>query len=264
MLRSIFVEPSDLRGIENSGANHLIVSWSEGMDIDVWRKLKTEEFKLGLSVCVFGVDGCPASVEAKKKLFEKLDKVLELGPEQIWLDHFRFDGSWELGENREIGNIHQECKWCGGKNRAGVLGEIAREIMSKCRGRTKVGYFAVPFLPSEVSDLADGLGQDHAVLGGIFDMVSPMLYHRMIWKPVGYISEYVKWLADIGCKSILPIIQVKDMPDNLQDDLSGKEINSAFGEAIKKPSEGVSFFWWTAALEKKKAEIIRKLFWSVK
>ena len=50
------------------------------------------------------------------------------------------------------------------------------------------------------------------------------------------------------------------MPDNLDDRLTENEITEAFNEAKKPPSEGVSFFYWTHALEKNKTYIISKLF----
>ena len=87
-----------------------------------------------------------------------------------------------------------------------------------------------------------------------------MLYHRMINRPVSYILEYVEWIFQKTKKPVLPIIQVKDMPDNLPDKLSGEEIKQAFDEARKLPALGVSFFSWDHAVEKGKTELIRKLF----
>ena len=82
----------------------------------------------------------------------------------------------------------------------------------------------------------------------------------MIGRPVTYISEYVKWLSQETGKPVLPIIQIKDMPDDLEDKMSEEDITAAFGEAIKVPSAGVCFFWWNHALEKGKTEVISRLF----
>lgn len=103
------------------------------------------------------------------------------------------------------------------------------------------------------------LGQDHCTIGKIFDLSSPMLYHRMIKQPVQYISEYTKWLFNTTGKPVLTIIQIKDMPDDLEDKMSEKEITQAFQEAARTPSEGVAIFWWQHALEKNKTQIISKL-----
>lgn len=141
-----------------------------------------------------------------------------------------------------------------------MLRENAHEVMSLIGGTTKVGYFAVPFKDGEVPELITGLGQDHSTTGRIFDLSSPMLYQQMIKRPTSYISEYVKWLSDTTQKPVLPIIQIKTMPDDLEDTISEEIITSEYQEAIKKPSIGVCFFWWVHALEKGKTGVIQRLF----
>ena len=238
----------------------MIISWSKSTDSNIWRKLESQKFDLSLAIGVFGSDGCPASPTAQEKLFRKLTNVLRLNPKQIWLDHFRFDGHWESIIGNNIPEIHQNCQWCRRKNRLEILKKISVDIASFCQGKTSVGYFAVPFRPKEVPQLITGLGQDHSVLGKIFDLASPMLYHRMIKKPTAYISQYVNWLANVTQKPVLPIIQVRNEPPDLKDTLTEEEITQAFKEAAKFPSQGVSFFWWTAALETNKRGVIKKLF----
>ena len=82
----------------------------------------------------------------------------------------------------------------------------------------------------------------------------------MIRKPVSYISQYVTYLYKLTKKPVLPIIQVKDMPDDLADKLSRLEMKQAFQEATKPPSIGVAWFSWDGAVEKSKTQIISKLF----
>lgn len=259
MVESIFVSPLQLDGIEESRANHLIVI-TEGLSKDIWERLRRLNIDLGISVNAFGPDGCPATPQAKEKLFNKLRGALEFNPKEIWIDHFRFDGHWEAIKRNKIPGIHLPCEFCSGKTRADILGETAREVMNLVGGKTKVGYFAVPFRDSEVPELITGLGQDHSIIGKIFDLSSPMLYQQMIKKPTSYISEYVKWLSDKTQKPVLPIIQVKSMPDDLEDTISEDILTSEFQEAIKKPSIGVCFFWWVHALEKGKTGVVQKLF----
>jgi hypothetical protein len=255
MVKSIFVCPTELSGIEYSGSNHLIIV-AEGLDKKIWQRLKKSKMDLSISVNAFGPDGCPADAATKEKLFKKIKAALGFKPKQIWIDHFRFDGHWEAIKNRIIPDIHQDCIWCTDKNRVLLLENIAREIMAFVNKRCQIGYFAVPFKSNEL--------QDHSAIGRIFDLSSPMLYHRMINKKPVYISEYVKWLSEMTKKPVLPIIQIKTMPDNLKDILTRKEIKAAFREAVKKPSIGVSFFCWTHALEKNKTEIIKELLSSAK
>lgn len=262
MVESIFVSPRNLEGIEDSGANHLIVTL-DGLDTSIWNKLKELNINLSITITVFGKDGCPANPQAKEKLFAKLKDTLEFEPQEIWIDHFRFDGHWEAIAEGKIPGVHEQCAFCKDRSRADVLQEIAREIMNKVAGQVKIGYFAVPFKDEEVPELVNSLGQDHSIIGRIFDMSSPMLYQQMIKKPTSYISEYVKWISEKTGKPVLPIIQVKTMPDDLKDTITEEIITLEFQEAIKEPSTGVCFFWWVHALEKNKTGIIKKLFASV-
>lgn len=259
MVESMFVSPLQLDGIENSGANHLIVV-HDGLNENIWNKLKELNIYLSISVNSFGPDGCPANPQAKEKLFNKLRNALQFQPKEIWIDHFRFDGHWEAIEGDKIPAIHPPCEFCAGKTRVEVLRETAQEAMDLVEDRTRVGYFAVPFKDNEVPGLITGLGHDHAVIGRIFDLSSPMLYQQMIKRPTAYISEYVRWLFDKTQKPVLPIIQVKSMPDNLEDTISKDILTLEFQEAIQEPSIGVCFFWWGHALEKDKTGMIKNLF----
>lgn len=259
MIKSVFVDPLKLEGIQNCGANHLIVVIN-GLDKVIWHRLKSLGITLGISTGSFDHGGCPADPQASVRLKDRIGEALKFQPDELWLDHFRFDGHWEAIEGINIPRVHQECQWCQGKNRVKVITQHAREVMKLVNKKVRVGYFAVPFKSDEIPQLVDGLGQDHFVMGKIFDLSSPMLYHRMIKKPVSYISDYVTWISNQTRKPVLPIIQIKDMPDDLEDKLSEEEITQAFNEAKKLPSAGVSIFYWTHALEKNKTGIITKLF----
>ncbi len=259
MVKSVFISPLQLDKIEDAGANHLIVV-AEGLADETWEKLKRLNINLSISINAFGPDGCPANPAAKEKLFQKFNNALKLQPKEIWIDHFRFDGHWEEAEGEKIPGVHPKCEFCAGKTRALSLKQTAREVMELADGKTKVGYFVVPFRDNEVPELIEGLGQDHLSLGRVLDMSSPMLYQQMIKKSTSYISEYVKWLYDKTQKPILPIIQVSSMPDDLEDTISEDIITSEFQEATKDHSIGACFFWWAHALETGKTGIIQKLF----
>ena len=262
MVKSIFVSPLQLEGIENSGANHLIAV-NKGLDRNIWAKLMKLKVDLAISTNAFGLDGCPANPQSKKKLLSKIDDALKFQPKEIWIDHFRFDGHWEAIDGNKIPGIHPQCKFCARRGRVDILKDIALEVINLVNNKAKIGYFAVPFKDDEVVELKAGLGQDHSIIGKIFDMSSPMLYQQMIKKPTSYISEYVKWLFSVTQRPVLPIIQVKSMPDDLEDTIGKDVITSEFQEAIKSPSIGVCFFWWIHALEKNKTGVIKKLFSSI-
>lgn len=135
------------------------------------------------------------------------------------------------------------------------LAKYARSIVSR-----KIAYFAVPYKHTEYPEVSEKLGQDHCVLANIFDMVLPMVYHRMIGKPVDYIVEYTNYLKGLQISSkILPIIQVKDIPDQLEDNLSLNEIQEAIELSIQPPSAGVAIFAWDHAIEKSKLEPVSKI-----
>lgn len=259
MIKAIFIDPENLDGVKDCGPNYLMVA-GENLNDKTWQHLRNLRMTLGISFVAFDQGGCPASTDARQKLLDRVTRFLKYYPTALWLDHFRFDGHWETTEGTKIPGVHQDCKWCKDKNRIEVLSGLAQEVMMLTSNQIKVGYFAVPFKGEEVLHLVSCLGQDYVVLGKIFDQVSPMLYHRMIKKPTSYISDYVKWIRRQTIKPILPIIQIKDMPDDLEDRLSEEEITLSFQEATKFPSSGVAFFCWPHAIDKNKTSIIQKLF----
>jgi len=261
MIKSIYVSLLHTEGLEKSGANHLIVS-SNGLNDENWQKIRKLGFKCSIAINALGKneEKCLLDPEIKKRLFTNIDEILKFSPEEIWIDRLRFGGDCTGIYEQDVKLAHQVCKWCEDKNRKDALLDLTKEVKQMIGGRSKLGLFTVAFKDKEEPNLAGVLGLDYAKLGQIIDISSPMLYHRMIKKPVSYISDYVEYLHDKTGKPVLPIIQIKDMPDDLEDKMSEVEITQAFYEAIKNPSEGVCFFWWQHALEKDKTGIISKLF----
>lgn len=271
MIKSLFLEfkfgQIDLDLLRSVNFNHLIVGFGHLVPEDYareqWSDLKKLGVKMGISRIAFDYGGCPADPSARKKLLTRVEEALSFNPDEIWLDHFRFDGHWEMIEGRHIPDLHLACRWCQKVNdRSDFITRIAEEIRDKVRDRAKVGYFAVPFKSEEVPQLIGSLGQDHHHLREVFDLCSPMIYHRMIGRSVDYIAEYVNYLQQQLTKPILPIVQVKDMPDDRLDDLSAEEIRREFTAAVSPPSLGVCFFSWDHAVEKGKTGVVRELFGS--
>ncbi len=217
-----------------------------------------------MSFVVFlGGKVCPLSAQALSFLNRKLKKIVALKPDVIWFDYLKFQGKWGVVRG-DLSETHEECKYCLDKDRESEIVEIARDALAKIPKNIKVGYFAMPYKKGEYEGWEKILGQDHKNLGNIFDFVSPMLYHRMVGKPVSYISEYVKYLDGLDIKAeIIPIIQLKDMPDELPDKLTLKEIGQEVEEAMKSPSVGVAVFSWDQTIEKGKlygvSRILRKI-----
>ena len=284
MVKSVYVglglSEDKYKELGSIGANHLIVA-GQNINKKRWKMLQKTGADLTISVDSFEQGACPLDPKAKVRLEKIIGKALKWRPKEIWLDHFRFDGHWEAISGKEILGLHKQCQWCRGKDRAQEIAKLAawakdlipsgpvsdsRESLTRGEAlraggrKVKVGYFAVPFKKEEVSSLVADLGQDHRLLGKVFDTSSPMLYHRMIKKPVSYISEYIKYLYGLTNKPVFPIIQIKEMPDDLPDMLKKSEFFQAFSEAAKSPSSGVSIFYWKHAIEKDKVDWIKEAF----
>lgn len=237
-----------------------VIASLEKLNKERWEQIKRIFAEKGVSfVSLPGGDVCPASKDAEGFLKEKVRSALSYKPDVIWFDHLRFEGHWEKA--REVlPKVHKDCEFCGGKNRGDIIVSLAKKILKLIPKRVKTGYFAIPFKEGEYDNWEVRLGQVHRKLGNIFSLISPLLYHRMIGKPVGYISEYTRYLASLPIKAkILPIIQLKDMPDKLVDKLTISEIGGTVKEAIKPPSTGVAIFSWDQAIEKGKLQGVSEI-----
>lgn len=225
-----------------------------------WKQIKRIFREKGISfVSLPGESVCPASKDAERFLKDKVRSALSYKPDVIWFDHLRFEGHWEK-VRKVIPGIHKDCRFCKGKDRGDIIVSLVKKILEYIPQRVQTGYFAVPFKEGEYNNWEEVLGQVHRKLGNIFGLISPMLYHRMIAKPTAYIPQYTKYLDSLPIKAkILPIIQLKDMPDKLVDKLSIPEIGAAIRGAIKPPSVGVAIFSWDQAIEKKKLEEVSEI-----
>lgn len=263
MRKELFLEYKfgdyDLDLLKKSGANGLIV-WMDHLTPTRWKTLSNLKMRKG--VCVAGIQSgkCPLNPEEEKGRLGRIKKALSYDPDVIWVDHIRFSGYWEGAGDKKSYNVHPECKYCKDKNRVETIVSIAKNIHTIVNGRTQLAYFAVPFGINDMPNLTPMIGQDHKLLAKYFDLISPMVYHRMIDKPVSYISELVTWLSEETQKPIIPIIQAKDMPDDLPDKIDEDEMQKMYREAVKTPSAGVAWFSWDGAIEKGKTQIIRGLF----
>lgn len=252
----------DIEVLKKTGANSLIV-WAGNLTPKRWKELSKLGVRLG--ICIVGVQNgmCPLDPNERSNLKKGIEEALFYKPQSIWIDHIRFDGYWEGIKDGIIPNTHHPCSYCYGVDRVEEINKIAKFIKSRVPLDIELGYFGVPFKPEETPALVSVLGQDHKILAKHFDLISPMLYHRMIGRPVNYISDYVSYLYKLTGKPILPIIQAKDMPDDLPDKLSEEEMIKASQVASKSPSAGVAWFSWDGAVEKKKEDIISHTFSSI-
>lgn len=259
MIESIYVDSENIEGLDQSNANHLMVI-DRSITAASWAKLQKLGCRLSIAIDAFEKGDCPVNPNCLGKLSTKIETALQFSPGEIWLDRFRFGGDCTDIEDSDASKAHQPCQFCKNAHRVDYINALAETVREQVNGRAELGFFAVAFKSDKSTRLRNALGLDYAELGKIFDISSPMLYHEMIRRPISYIAEYVKWMAEITGKPVLPIIQIKSMPDDLTDSITEQEIKKAFSEAKKKPSLGVAIFWWEHALEKNKTKLISELF----
>ncbi|TSC88429.1 MAG: hypothetical protein G01um101416_97 [Microgenomates group bacterium Gr01-1014_16] len=260
MRKAIFLEYKfgdyDTKTLYSSGANE-IVAWMERLNDKRLKQLKNWGVKISLCISAFRDEVCPFDPSAKNRLSDLLKQAVDYQPNSIILDHFRFRGKWEQsGKKLKYVLAHKPCHYCRGVEKGEKLAEIAAWIKEEIPMRLELGYYAVPLKYEEFPQF----GQNHALLVKAFDYSSPMLYHQMLDKPVQYISQFTKYLFDLASKPVIPAIAVKDMPDNLPDKIDESILKEEYSQAVKSPSAGVCWFSWDGAVEKKKTQIIAKMW----
>jgi len=249
----------DPHPIIKSGANKLMVAASS-KDPD-FEFLNTVE-KAGLSVglCTNAYQGeCLADPASLEELKSRVEHLVKQNPNEIWLDYLRFKSRCIVKGEEPI-DTHKPCKFCKNIKREDIVTDYYGQVRKLIPNSIKFGLFAVAFIDEDYPVYKLKTGLNYSRIKEHVDIISPMLYHRMMDKPINYIGKYVAYLREIGYKEIIPIIQVKDMPDELPDNYTEDEIKQAYEEAVRPPSSGVAFFSWDHAVEEGKTEIIKKLF----
>lgn len=260
MTKAVFLEYKfgdyDTKTLYTSGANEG-VAWMERLNTKRLQQLWDWKVKITLAFSAFTDDDCPFSPNSRIRLENLLKQAVNHRPNGIILDHFRFWGKWEQSEEKlKYVPTHQTCTYCKGKNKGFELAKITDQIKKIVPKNVELGYYAVPFDYDKFSQF----GQNHALLGKLFDYISPMLYHRMLDKPVEYVHEFTQYLVDLTGKPVIPTIAVKDMPDDLTNQVDESILKEEYAQAIKSPSTGVCWFSWDGAVEMNKTGIIAKIW----
>ncbi|OQX50969.1 hypothetical protein B5M47_02540 [candidate division CPR3 bacterium 4484_211] len=246
----------DPEAVINSGANKLMIAaYTKDPDPNLVEKARSAGLTIGLCSGAYREE-CAANPKSRQQIIRKIKHLVSLNPDEIWIDRLRFHGRWETKGEKVIYQVHEACRFCKNLNRADLITDYFFLVRNLIPASIKLGFFAVPFMAEVHPEYRKKLGFDYRRILKSVDMISPMLYHRMIGQPVSCISEYVQYLDGLGYRYIIPIIQVKDMPDNLPDGYSVDELKRAYQEAIKPPSSGVAFFTWDHAQERGKDEIV--------
>jgi hypothetical protein len=205
---------------------------------------------------------------------EKLNVISRLartrGISGIWLDFIRYPAHWEVKEPRlcqscfcpvclarferdtgiQLGNASQSARESAqlilhshpDRFTAWKVQRIV-EFVRQARERVKaanpnmlLGLFGVPWRTEEHGGaIRTILAQDYRALAPYVDVFSPMVYHRMTGREVGWIADFTRYLQPVTAKPVLPIIQACGEPGVMEDE----EFIQAVRVALKPPSAGV-------------------------
>jgi uncharacterized lipoprotein YddW (UPF0748 family) len=209
--------------------------------------------------------------EAKLKQIERL--VRDHGVDGVWLDFIRYPVHWEVRRPRlrqtcfcpvclarfvkdtriripaSAGTTAKRAAWILDNHnerfvrwkteRIAAFVERARQVVKAINPKVTLGLFGVPWRTDERDDaIRTIVAQDYAKLAPFVDVLSPMVYHRMVGKRVGWIADFSRYLRRLTDKPILPIIQACSLPDALSD----AEFATAVRYAMEAPSAGVIVF----------------------
>jgi hypothetical protein len=174
----------------------------------------------------------------------------------VWLDFIRYPCHWEVLKPRleqtcfcpvclkkfrkDTGIKHPKddmAAFAGWKtDRIAAFVKEAAAVIKKENPNAVVGLFGVPWEKGERDNaIINIIAQDFEKLAPHVDIFSPMVYHKMVGEEPGWISEMVRYFADLTRKPVVPIIQAVSEPTRLGDD----EFIRSIRQALKFPSKGV-------------------------
>lgn len=217
---------------------------------------------------------CPNQAWLRKDRLRLIDRLVRRrGVDGIWLDFIRYPARWEGRKPRLVQTCfcptclrrlaadtgiappasartpRARARWILDNHRARFVSwktsriaefvKQARRVARAANPRVIVGLFGVPWRGGEHGDAIRAIvGQDFARLAPHLDVISPMVYHRMVGRGVPWIKEIVRYLHRLTHKPILPVIQACSVPSKLRDG----ELLEAARVAQEHPSSGVIVF----------------------
>lgn len=171
------------------------------------------------------------------------------GIDGVWLDFIRYPGRWEDTQpyladtcycprcltlfQAEKGvqlpgglSTAESAAWIRSSARAEWLAWKTEQVVSFVRDARSLvdlysterqlllGAFLVPWKKSEHKGAVSfGVAQDGWRLAPYLDVLSPMVYHKMVGKPVSWIGEMTDYFADTGVP-VWPIIQAEEVGED--------------------------------------------------
>ena len=222
---------------------------------------------------------CPTHSEVKEYFQKRITDLLKLDINGIWLDCARYPTVWDkpnpviydacyckrcislfekhigekiVGTTLEDKFLHIDgsyyIEWLRFKcDQITSIVELARKTITNSKKEMKLGIFVVPWEDSEYSaGIKRILGINIEQISPLVETVSPMLYHKMCGKEVGWVKEKVNYYWNLG-KSFLPLIQTENTP--LEIGLG--EFKKSLEFAVLKPSFGVCIFYLDNLIKQK-------------
>ena len=214
---------------------------------------------------------CPTHTGVREECLRKIDSLLSLNPDGIWLDFIRYPTKWEepnpyildtcycdrclklfseyIGESIVGSTLEEKAllidgsyyiEWLEFKvNQIASMVKDVREVVGKFGESVKLGIFAVPWEDKEYgAGIKRIIAQDFDQLAFVVDEFSPMLYHKMCGKPVEWIKQKVDYFWNFQ-KPFLPLIQTESRISEISTD----EFKKSLELASQKPSQGVCIFF---------------------
>jgi hypothetical protein len=196
----------------------------------------------------------------------------------IWLDFIRYPGLWEqekpdipdtcycprcLGKfqadsgvriSDEARTVAEKAAWIHNnarlpwmswkKEQITSFAREAKELIGQFSGdrRILLGAFLVPWRKADYDGaLSFHLAQDAKLLAPSIDVFSPMVYHRMVQRPVAWVGEITDYFADISGRGIWPIIQAEKV--------GGEEFGQVVKSLSRPSAQGLLVYTFSAMLE---------------
>jgi hypothetical protein len=243
------------------------------------------------------VPACPNHPEVRRRRLDAIQDALDRHGQEIagvWLDFIRFPVRWEaaqprlrqlcfcpnclnlfLGEDRpsyspeETQSLAQTIlaerrdEWIAWKCER--IADFVRAVRAEVAQRnlaTRLGMFSLPWRRADMDGAIRAIvGQDLGRLAESIDAFSPMVYHKLCYRPLPWIAEVVRDVQEWTSRPVLPIIQSLDQPEPM----AAAEMDGALLSALEPAPEGVMIFTLAPLLDNaEKAAAVRARFQAAK
>ncbi len=189
------------------------------------------------------------------------------GIDGVWLDFIRYPGRWEVAQakipdtcycprclelfqvEKEVAipdglhtaeaaewiHKHAELQWRQWKKeQISSFMRAARSVVEQAQTtqRLKLGVFLVPWTQGERQGaVLLQLAQDATQIARYADVLSPMVYHKMVGQPVEWVRDISEYFLDMTHKPVWPILQ--------SDSVTAEEFAKAVGSVYQTGAEGI-------------------------